>query len=346
MVWQAVGAIAGGLLANKAAKEQSRAMDRANAMSNMGYTDARPYITDMMSRGKGALNDILATGAYQGPTYASMNPMETAGYNTLYNTGTTGAADASTFMNQGRGFGQNYQNLYNQASQDMLGNAINYATANTDPLLRSAMRDDYRNLMENQLPGTGLSASNTGNTNSSRRGVAEAVLERGYQDRQADTAASIQDNLMSRSLTAQQNQLNNMTTANQNLAGLYGLGFDQAGAAGGRMTAAGSGFRTDEQNRMNDERDRFERMRDFEMDQLNAYNAGILGQAPRTPSGYTPNLVNPTMAGLSGAMQGFGFGGKIANYFSRPSTMTQAAPVYGGNSGSMGMGFGNNPYGF
>ena len=276
-----------------------------------------------------------------------MNPMETAGFNTLYDTGTTGAADATTFMDQGRGFGQNYQNLYNQASQDMLGNAINYATANTDPLLRSAMRDDYRNLMENQLPGTGLSASSTGNTNSSRRGVAEAVLERGYQDRQADTAASIQDNLISRSLAAQQNQLNNMTTANQNLAGLYDLGFDQAGAAGGRMTTAGGAFRTDEQNRMNDDRDRFERMRDFNMDQLNAYNAGILGQAPRTPSGYQPNLVSPLMAGVSGALAGFGYGGKIADYFSRPSTMPpQAAPVYGGNSGSLGMGFGKNPYGF
>ena len=107
-------------------------------------------------------------------------------------------------MNVGGSFAQNYGDLYNRASQDMLGNAINYATSNSDPLIRSAMRDDYRNLMENQLPGTGLSASATGNTNASRRGTREAILERGYQDRMADTTADIQSDLINRSLTAQQ----------------------------------------------------------------------------------------------------------------------------------------------
>ena len=67
-------------------------------------------------------------------------------------TGRAGAADATNFMNLGRGFGQNYADLYNQASQDMLGNAIDYASSNADPLIRNAMRNDYRNLMENQLP--------------------------------------------------------------------------------------------------------------------------------------------------------------------------------------------------
>ena len=99
-------------------------------------------------------------------------------------------------MDIGRGFGQNYGDLYNRASQDMLGNAINYASNNSDPLIRAAMRDDYRNLMENQLPGTGLSASATGNTNSSRRGTREAILERGYQDRMADTTADIQNQMI------------------------------------------------------------------------------------------------------------------------------------------------------
>ena len=92
------------------------------------------------------------------------------------------------------------------------------------------MRNDYRNLMENQLPQTGLSASATGNTNSSRRGTREAILERGFQDRLSDTTANIQNQLVDQSLTAQQNQLSNMTAANQNLGALYNQGLANAGA--------------------------------------------------------------------------------------------------------------------
>ena len=34
-----------GYFANQAAKKQAKAMDRANQMSNMGYLDARPFVT-------------------------------------------------------------------------------------------------------------------------------------------------------------------------------------------------------------------------------------------------------------------------------------------------------------
>ena len=57
-------------------------------------------------------------------------------------------------MGIGQGFGQNYQDLYNRASQDMLGNAINYAGNNFQPLLEAAMLDDRRNLDENVSGGT------------------------------------------------------------------------------------------------------------------------------------------------------------------------------------------------
>ena len=74
MVWgQIAGAVVGGVMANQAAKKQAAAMDRANAMSNQGYTDARPYITDVMSRGQGTLNDILATGCL---LYTSPSPRD------------------------------------------------------------------------------------------------------------------------------------------------------------------------------------------------------------------------------------------------------------------------------
>ena len=231
----------GGLLSNSAAKRQQRAQQAAIDAQMAGFNLAKPYISDMYRGGTDALNASLEAGYYGGPTYAGLNQTQQDALNSMIGTGQRGAADASNFMNVGGSFAQNYGDLYNRASQDMLGNAINYATSNSDPLIRSAMRDDYRNLMENQLPQTGLSASATGNTNASRRGTREAILERGYQDRMADTTADIQSDLINRSLTAQQNQLSNMTSANQNLGALYQQGLENAGAR--QMLGAGEAIR-------------------------------------------------------------------------------------------------------
>ena len=324
------GSVIGGMMNRSAAKRQASAMDRANEMSNMGYLDARPYVQDLYSRGKSALQGVLDTGAYDGPTYAVMNPMQTAAYNQQYDLGVGGAADATNFMNLGRGFGQNYQDIYNRASGDMMGDAINYATDmnNVRPLLDAATRDARRNLSENTLRGIDISASGSGNTNSSRAGIADAIAARGFADREADMAAQISDNLLTRSLNQQQNQLNNLTNANKNLAGVYNTGFGQGADSANLMSQAGGAFRNEAQNIMADDQMNFERQRDFEMQQLNNYNAGILGRAPTTGNRYTPNMVDPTMAGLSGALSGFGMGRQLGNMFSSAPAATQAAPVY------------------
>lgn len=337
MVWgQIAGAVIGGVMANQAAKKQANAINAANAMSNQGYTDARPYITDLMSRGKGALNNQLATGAYQGQTYAQMNPFQTAGYNQMAGLGSNAFNDAGGFMNAGRGFGQNYADLYNRASQDMLSNAVSYATepVNYQGMVDSAMRDSRRNLEENTLRNIDMAASQSGNTNSSRAGVADAIAQRAFDDRQADVTSNIQNNLIDRSLNAQQDQLNNMTAANANLANLYATGFDVGSSGAQLQTNAGGALQQEQQNILEDDRANFERNRDFEMDMLNSYNAGILGQAPRTPSGYTANTVSPTMAGLSGAIGGFGLGGRLASYFNQGNPRAGGYSYGVGNAGS------------
>jgi len=351
MVWgQIAGAVVGGYMANQAAKKQASAMDRANALNNQGYTDARPYITDVYSRGQDALNRAIDTGAYQGQTYAGMNPFQTEGYNAMAGLGSRGLSDGSDFMNMGRGFGQNYANLYNTASSDMLGNAVNYASdpSNYRGLVDSAMRDSRRNLEENTLRGIDMNASATGNTNSSRAGIADAIAMRAFDDRQADVTSDIQSNLIDRSLNAQQARLDNMTNANQNLANLYATGFDQSSVGADMRANAGAALQLDQQNMLDDDRARFERNRDFEMDMLNSYNAGILGQAPRSPSGYTANTVSPSMAALSGAIGGFGLGGRLQNYFTQPRQQQGGGYRYGaGNAGSFERGrFNpNNGYG-
>ena len=348
---QIASAVVGGYMSQQAAKKQAAAMDRANAASNQGYTDARPYITDVYNRGQSALDGILSQGAYTGQTYAPMNDMQSNALGSQYTFNEDGLADAQGFQNVGQGFANNYANLYNQASQDMLGSAINYASdsANYQPLLNAAMMDDRRNLDENVLRGIDMGASASNNTNSSRAAVANAIAERGFSDRRDQALANIQNNLIDRSINAQQQQLNNQVTANQNLAGLYNLGFDQGSAALSNMSAAGSAFRQEDQNQMTDAMANYQRQRDFEMDQLNAYNAGILGQAPRTAVTQQPNLVDPTMAGVAGTMTGFGIGRQIDDYFKQPTTKTNTAyrPMYEyGAAGGRNYGVNNNIYGF
>ena len=75
MFGQIAGSLIGGIFANKAAKKQAAAQDRATRLQMQGYTDARPYIQDMYKKGTDALNTALDAGYYGGPTYAGMNPM-------------------------------------------------------------------------------------------------------------------------------------------------------------------------------------------------------------------------------------------------------------------------------
>ena len=327
----------GGAFGRKAAKDQNAANERINRMQMMPYLDAQPYTTGLYSQGQDALQAALDRGAYTGQTYAGMTDQEKDAAGLGETSARNAYADSLGFMGAGRGFASNYGNLYNQAQQDMLGNAIGYASNNVQSLLKAAMQDDYRNFYENQLPGTGLAASASGNTNSSRRGVREAILERGLQDRQAKTATNLQDMLIGRSLNAQQNQFSNAMEANRNLANAYNTGFANTGTAADRLATSGGMLRTDQQAQLDDARARFENKRDFAMNQLVNYNAGILGRTPTSFGQLSNNYASPTGAGLSGAMMGFGFGqkygGNIANMFGQP----QQQPMGYGTTGATGM---------
>ena len=320
MVWQAVGAIAGGLLANSAAKKQAKAQDAATRMQMQGYTDARPYIQDMYKGGQNALNNQLAAGYYSGPTYAGLNNKQKNAIDQQYNFGQNAFGMGNALMNQGQNYGQNYQSLFNQAGQDQLGNAVNYANANSQPLIDAALRDSTRNLQENTLTSIGMGASSTGNTNSSRAGIAEAVAGRDYMDRAADTSAGIRDRLAKDYLTQNQNQFANQMNANQGMGNVFNSGFGMGNTATANMINAGGMYQKDLQNQYTDAQTQFEGNRDFASNAYGDYNAQILGRAPQTPGTVKANFVDPTAAAMSGAMSGFGFGGKygqqIGNMFS------------------------------
>jgi hypothetical protein len=184
------------------------------------------------------------------------------------------------------------------------------------------MRDDRRNLQENTLTGIDMAASGSGNTNSSRAGIATAVANRGYDDRRADMASNIQNSLIDRSLNTQnqafadqQNALSGAMGANNAISNAYGVGLNTMGQGSNFGMNAGNSLQGYNQAQLNDMRQRFEDQRDFEMQQRTMYNAGILGRAPNSSQKVVANMHNPMMAGISGAiggygkgMQGFGFG--------------------------------------
>ena len=336
MFGQIAGSLIGGMFANKAAKKQAGANKYATDMQMRGYTDARPYIQDMYKKGTDALNTALDAGYYGGPTYAGMNPMQTAGANNMYNFGGNAFDQAGNIMSATGNFGQNYADLYNRASADRAGVAQDYVNANADPMVDRALRDSTRQLEEGTLRNIGMGASATGNANSSRAGVAEAIAGRDYMDRAADTRAGIEDRLRNESFRNQDAQIANLMNINAGMSTANTNAFGMGNAAAQNQANAGAMFQTDAQNVMDDNRARFEGDRDFAMDQINRYNAGILGRAPQTAGNVRPNLVDPTMAGLGGAMSGLGIGKRLGNMF-------QAAPTvqgFGMSGPSTGFGFG------
>jgi hypothetical protein len=106
-----------------------------------------------------------------------------------------------------------------------------------DAQISAALRDPMRALTEQQLPGASLAAAASGNAGSTRRGVGEAILQRGFQDRAADVGAAMRGNAFQQGLgiEAQRAAQNaGMAQGFQGLQGnlaqaLMGSGFQSAG---------------------------------------------------------------------------------------------------------------------
>lgn len=327
---QIAGAVIGGGMSYLSSKQDRKNQAAQNDALMAGFNQYKPYVDNNLKGSEGALNNVLDTGAYQGQTYAGPNAFQTGTANSMGNFGMGMMNSGNAMMGNNAGFGSNANNMYGQyqgmvnnaQQQDRLGNAIDYANANTGSLLDTAMRDDRRNLQENTLTGIDMAASGSGNTNSSRAGIATAVANRGYDDRRADMASNIQNSLIDRSLNTQnqafadqQNALSGAMGANSAISNAYGVGLNTMGQGANFGMNAGNSLQGYDQAQLNDMRKRFEDQRDFEMQQRTMYNAGILGRAPDSSQNVKANMHNPMMAGISGAMggygkgmQGFGFG--------------------------------------
>ena len=316
-----IAPIVGGALGNRGAGKAARAQDRATEAQMAGFRQYEPYVDRNLEGGEGALNDVLGQGYYGGPTYAGPNAFST---NTAQAMGGAGGAminRGAGMMDRFSGFGDNSQGIYGQynamandaRNTDRLAVARDYAVNNSQPLIDAAMRDDRRNLQENVLPSINQNASATGNTASSRAGVAEAIANRGYDDRRADVTAGINDAFTARSLGQQNTQFNQQGSAlqgagsaNNAIRSAYSEGLNTMGEGANFGMNAGNVLQGYDQAGMDDARARYEGNRDFALNQRKDYMSRMLGRAPNSPS-VQPNYHNPMMGALSGAMGGFGF---------------------------------------
>ena len=168
----------------------SGAMDNANAIS--GYAGKFDNIYDQQ----------LGVAGNQGKIAGQIS--NTAGnFNTLAN-------EQSKLTDRFTGLADQAQNT------DYLANANAYAQANSQPLVDAALRDERRNLQENTLTGIDMSASGSGNMNSSRAGIAEAVANRSFDDRAADVRAQVTSDLRQDSMAQQNTQFGQANTALNN----------------------------------------------------------------------------------------------------------------------------------
>ena len=313
--------LVGGIMGKKGADSQAAAQDRATQAQMAGFNQYKPYVDANLAGGSSALDGVLATGAYGGQTYAGPNQFQTGTANNMGGYGMNMQNSGMGMMNNTGGFGNNANQLFNQyqgmsqdAQRDRLGTAMDYASANSGDLVNSAMRDDRRNLQENTLTGIDLAASGSNNMNSSRAGVAEAIAQRGFDDRRADVSMGIQNNLIDRSLAQQARQFSDQGAAlqgagmaNEGIQSAYTTGLNTLGEGANFGMNAGNALQGYDQASLNDQQAAFERQRDFEMNQRAGYQQGMLGQAPTSVGTISANKVDPFQAAMGGAMGGFGF---------------------------------------
>ena len=309
----AVMAINGAVQGRKAAKSHNAQIQQQRDDDMRSYEFSEPYIERSYDRGEDALNSSLEQGSYQGKTYADMNGYEESGYDYLGNQGLEQGRNAADIANASRGFANNYQDLYDQAGQDRMGAAQQYALGTSQPLVDAAMRDPMRQFTEQTMPGIDRTASGQGNMNSSRAGVAQGIATRGFNDRYADMTATINQSQQDKHLAMQQQQFADSMSANQGMYSGFNSGMSNIGTSGNMMVGAGQGYRNYNQGALDDQRSSFERDRDFALDQEIKYKTGILGQADYTSSSVVPlKKPNTVMSTIGGAQNGYAMGSSLA----------------------------------
>lgn len=201
-------------------------------------------LQDPTLQGVDYISGLLQQGPWQGPYTAGIDPNQTAGINAgVGAAGAMGAAGSPLVggLNQSNSYWQ--QALQGQQSpwfnnpNQMLNLAGQIAqNPYTDQIINASLRDPYRQMMEQQLPGIRMAANMAGQAGGSQEAVMSAIAQRGFADRAADVGAQVRTANWQQGLgiadNAQQSNMILQQAAAQNLfnQGQFGLGAMQQGA--------------------------------------------------------------------------------------------------------------------
>ena len=193
---------------------KSKSEEQKATSTSEPWKESIPYLKEILKDSQSWYKDAANTG-YISET-GDLSPLYSQYLNQLQgNIGTTQGM-MKPYMDA---VGQNYQG-FNQFNQDALAGKYNYtnddvvkgadAYMNNDLLqqqITAATRGDVRNVTENVLPGQTLDAMESGNLNSSRAAIANAVTERGLNDRIADTSATMRGSMYNNALSMSNSNL-------------------------------------------------------------------------------------------------------------------------------------------
>lgn len=300
----------------------------------------QPYL---LAGFQGATNnylDAMKNPYYTGDLYAGLDPMQRQAIegtnafatgaasnasNALLNTSTSMLNPASQgMMNAGSG-------LLSSAMMDPTqGNIASAGAYSDNPYLSGAIdaasRDVTRNLTEQVLPGINRIGSATGNTNSSRTGIAEGLALRGAQDRVGDIAATMRGDAWNRGLqTAEAARQANMQGM-QSAGGLFNQAMDNAsrGTAAGlaagygnldAIARAGGMLQANDQGELDAGLQAYLNRQQMPSDWLNNYMTAVKGSYGSTTTD-TSNNGQPTwLNAAQGILGGMGSANSLYNNF-------------------------------
>lgn len=269
-------------------------------IKQQSFDQALPFWQQALGSASALNNQVTQNPAYSGQRVADLNPYQIGSANNLGNFANTTAMTPTAFNNvglsnlqAGSGYGNNANNIYSLSqadpTQSILNSANQYANnPYVNGLIDASNRDVSRDLNENQLTGINRAAEGTGNVNSSRAGVQDAIAQRGAMDRMADTASNIRSQFFGQGLNMAQNQwnqnLSNQLNANNQLLNAGNLGSALLNAGQGYATnnfnegqSAGGVFQNQQQNQLNANQDYFNQSLQNRIAALQALNGTVSG---------------------------------------------------------------------
>lgn len=334
---QAGTTLLGGALGGVSGANRNNAV---NTTTQDPWKVQQPYLLAGFQGAKNNYQNAMQTPYYTGDLYATMNPMQRSAIEGT-NAFATGAASdaASGLLNTSTGMLNPASTGMMDAGQGLLSSSMmdptqaNIASAGAyadNPYLSGAIdaasRDVTRKLTEQVLPGINRIGSATGNTNSSRTGIAEGLALRGAQDRIGDISATMRGDAYNRGMqTAEAARQANMQGM-QSAGGLFNQAMDNAsrGTAAGlaagygnldAVARAGGMLQADQQGVLDAALQAYMNKQTQPSDWLNNYMTAIKGSYGGTTTERASNGQPSWLNATQGILGGMGSANSLYNNF-------------------------------